>query len=158
MRKSITSVIFLFLIIAGLYAQSEQLLVDENFQSWTNLSASAATTVVSNKTLITNETLNYSLWGISVINNGYASGATTNTLSTAGCLKMAKNTEITSGTMSIELSPLASITKMWFVECTTGSNRGFKVWKKKCNRCRLGFDLQHSMQPKFRHGCQFNIK
>lgn len=130
MKRIITFFTFLFSIIIGLFAQSEQLLVDENFQSWTNLSASAATTVVSNKTLITNETLNYSLWGISVVNNGYASGATTNTLSTAGCLKMAKNTEITSGTMSIELSPLASITKIWFVECTTGSNRGFKVWKK----------------------------
>ncbi len=130
MKKLIISITFLFSIVYGLFAQSEQLLVDENFQSWTNLSASAATTVVSNKTLITNETLNYSLWGISVINNGYASGASTNTLSTAGCLKMAKNTEITTGTMSIELSPLASITKIWFVECTTGSNRGFKVWKK----------------------------
>ena len=130
MKKFLSLLLFIFLNnIASLKAQ-EQLLVDENFQSWANAAAAAATSTVSKTTLISNETLNYSLWGITVANSGYVTSAAANSLCSSGYLKMAKNTEITSGTMSIELSPLKSITKIWFVECTSGSNRGFQVWKK----------------------------
>ena len=130
MKKSIFAIALFLVATFSLLAQSEQLLVDENFQNWTNASAAAATSTITKTTLISNETLNYSLWGITVANASYVTSAVANPLCSAGYLKMAKNTEITSGTMSIELSPLASVTKMWFVECTTGSNRGFKVWKK----------------------------
>jgi len=130
MKKITFQVLFLLVLCFNSFAQTEQLLVNENFQSWTNTSATAATTIVSKSTILSNETLNYSLWGVSVSNSAYVTSAVANPLCSAGYLKMSKNTEITSGTMSIELSPLASITKIWFVECTTGSNRGFKVWKK----------------------------
>jgi len=132
MKKYTFLFVVLFLSLTSLlHAQTEQLLVDENFQTWTNASATAATTIVAKTSLITNEPLNYSLWGITVTNTGWANAAAqTAAVASSGYLRMAKNTEITTGTMSIELSPLKSITKMWFVECATGSNRGFQVWKK----------------------------
>lgn len=132
MKKCTFLFVVLFLSLTSLlHAQTEQLLVDENFQTWTNASATAATTIVAKTSLITNEPLNYSLWGITVTNTGWAnSAAQTAAVASSGYLRMSKNTEITTGTMSIELSPLKSITKMWFVECATGSNRGFQVWKK----------------------------
>jgi hypothetical protein len=132
MKKCTFLFVVLFLSLTSfLHAQTEQLLVDENFQTWTNASATAATTIVEKTSLITNEPLNYSLWGITVTNTGWANSASqTAAVASSGYLRMAKNTEITTGTMSIELSPLKSITKMWFVECATGSNRGFQVWKK----------------------------
>jgi hypothetical protein len=135
MKKS-THLLFLCLYISfsSIFAQSEQLLVHENFQLWTGFTAttSAPAHVVNKTTLISTEPLVYTMHGVSVLPTSYATAETTNILSTAGCLKMMKNTEIlTEGTlMSIEISPLASITKIWFVECTTGSNRGFQVWKK----------------------------
>ncbi len=135
MKKCLLLFIALFLWTIGiLKAQTEQLLVNENFQAWTNFTASTASpsTSVALPTLISNETLTYSLYGISVVNSGYASGAST-TVTTPGYLKMAKTTEVTSGTMSIILSPLKSITRITFVETTTGSSRGFQVWKKNAS-------------------------
>ncbi|MDO9635292.1 MAG: pectinesterase family protein [Paludibacter sp.] len=136
--KSLKSLFLFFLlalfVTAGLSAQTEQLLIDENFQSWTGFTATTANPglVVNKATMISNESLVYTMHGVSVVPSGYASGSSTNILSSAGCLKMQKNTEVlTEGiAMSIELSPLKSITKVWIVECTTGSNRGFQVWKK----------------------------
>lgn len=139
--KSLQSLSFSFLMAfffaISSSAQTEQLLVDENFQLWTGSTANTANPglVVNKTTMISDESLVYTMHGVSVVPAGYASGAATNVLSTAGCLKMQKNTEvITEGIpMSIEMSPLKSITKVWFVECTTGSNRGFQVWKKSAN-------------------------
>lgn len=126
--------VVLFGALNLLQAQTEQLLVDENFQNWTGFSVSAAipSTTVSKTTLISNESLSFSLWGVNVASSGYASSANT-TLASAGYLRLEKvgtgNTLLT-GTASIELSPLKSITKIWFVESTTGGSRGFQVWKK----------------------------
>lgn len=133
---SFSFVIALF-FATTLSAKTEQLIVDENFQMWTGSTATTANPglVVNKTTMISDESLVYTMHGVSVMPAGYASSAATNVLSTAGCLKMQKNTEvITEGIpMSIEISPLKSITKVWFVECTTGSNRGFQVWKKSAN-------------------------
>lgn len=131
------SFVIAFLLVTTLSAQTEQLLVDENFQFWTGFTATTANPdlMVNKTTMISDEALVYTMHGVSVLPGGYAKDETTNSLSTAGCLKMQKNTEVvTEGVpMSIEISPLKSITKVWFVECTTGSNRGFQVWKKGAN-------------------------
>lgn len=118
-------------------AQTEQLLIDENFQSWAGFTATTPSPglVINKTTMISGESLVYTMHGVSVLPEGYARDAATNSLSTAGCLKMQKNTEVQTPDipMSIELSPLKSVTKVWFVECVTGSNRGFEVWKKNAS-------------------------
>ncbi len=119
------------LVIIAVHAQTEQIISTENFQGWTNFTASTATpnNIVSKSTILTNETLTYTMYGISVASTGYAASANT-TLLSAGYLKAAKTTEVTVGTMSIITSSLNSITKITIGECATGSSRGFIVWKK----------------------------
>ena len=119
------------LVIIAIHAQTEQIISTENFQGWTNFTASTASpnNTVSKSTILTNETLTYTMYGISVANTGYAASANT-TLLSAGYLKAAKTTEVTTGTMSIITSALNSITKITIGECATGSSRGFIVWKK----------------------------
>ena len=130
MRK-VLFIISLFTVVAHLNAQTEQLIVDENFQGWTNFNGltSPYTNSVSKSTILSNETLTYTTYGVTVTNTGYASGANSAILS-GGYLKMAKTSEVATGTMSIITSALNSITKITIGECATGSSRGFNVWKK----------------------------
>ncbi len=107
----------------------EALLVDENFQSWNNFTASASTpsTVVSKKTLIGDD-FTYTLSGVSVSNTG--KGNASAAIASDGYLKMHKNTEVAGATYDIIISALPSVTRMWFIEYATGGSRGFQVWKK----------------------------
>ncbi|MEI8273692.1 MAG: hypothetical protein WCG08_13810, partial [Paludibacter sp.] len=61
------------LVIIAVHAQTEQIISTENFQGWTNFTASTATpnNIVSKSTILTNETLTYTMYGISVANTGY---------------------------------------------------------------------------------------
>ncbi|MDD2797258.1 MAG: pectinesterase family protein [Bacteroidales bacterium] len=131
MKKTFSFFILAFLLLQ-LSKASEQLLVDENFQSWTNYTASTASpnNSVVKTTMLSNESLTYTMYGISIANSGWSTGAQAAGIASSGYLKMAKTTEVTSGTMSIITSAIASITKITFVEATTGSSRGFQVWKK----------------------------
>ena len=138
MKKLLLFFSFLSIIIA-INAQTEQLIVDENFQGWTNFTASSSTpsptpNPVVKTTISSNETLNYTLWGINIVNSGWSTGAQAAGVASSGYLRIEKVAAtggvFTSGTCSIILSALKSITKISFIETTTASGRGFQVWAK----------------------------
>ncbi|MDR0542841.1 MAG: hypothetical protein LBH19_11625, partial [Dysgonamonadaceae bacterium] len=115
-------------ILAGsTQAQSngEKLLVNENFQSWDALNSSAIETSVTKKTDFSNETLVYKLREIQVAPAAVNTDRFNYPPASAGYLMANK-----SATPYIELSPLASITKVEFIHGATGSNRGYRLWKK----------------------------
>ncbi|MDR1527717.1 MAG: Ig-like domain-containing protein [Dysgonamonadaceae bacterium] len=103
----------------------EKLLVNETFQSWEALASSVTETSVTKKTDFSNETLVYRLREIEVAPSGVNTDRFDYAVVSAGYLMAAK-----SATPYIELSPLASITRVEFIHGATGSNRGYQLWKK----------------------------
>ncbi len=103
---------------------AEALLVDENFQSWNALSSSTTVATINKTTLVTNQAFTYSLREIQVAPSATMSNQNT-TIATSGYLMAAKT-----ATPYIELSPITSVTRIWFTEGATGDNRGYQVWKK----------------------------
>lgn len=107
---------------------SEKLLINENFQSWDAVASSTTETSISKKTDFSNETLVYKLREIDVKPNGWDDTRFNAEKASKGYLQAAKT-----ATPSIELSPLASITKVEFVHGATGGSRGYQLWKKVGN-------------------------
>ncbi|MDR2839889.1 MAG: Ig-like domain-containing protein [Paludibacter sp.] len=118
--------LFLFFII-GLISNfifaDERLLVNETFQGF-SVASTTTETQVTRTTAFTNETLVYKFREI--LANGSIDESKFNfNLASAGWLMAAKT-----ATPYIELSPLASITKVEFIHGATGGSRGFQLWKK----------------------------
>ncbi|MDR3329508.1 MAG: Ig-like domain-containing protein, partial [Prevotellaceae bacterium] len=117
----------LLLLSAGAKAQgdNEKLLVNETFQSWSAVASSTTETSVTKTTSFSNETLIYKLREVQADPTGHNADRFSYTLVSDGWLMAAKT-----ATPYIELSPLASITRVEFVHGATGSNRGYQLWKK----------------------------
>jgi pectin methylesterase-like acyl-CoA thioesterase len=124
--------VFLLSLFLGLFAiesqaqsDNEKLLVNETFQSWDALSSSTTETSVTKMTDFSNETLVYKLSEIQVAHSGEDRSKFDYDLVSESFLMAAK-----SATPYIELSPLASITKVEFIHAATGGSRGYQLWKK----------------------------
>lgn len=104
---------------------SEKLLVNENFQSWQALASSSTETEVIKSTDFSNEPLVYKLSEIQVSPAGWDENRFDPKVLSKGYLMAAK-----SATPYIELSPLASVTRVEFTHGATGGNRGYQLWKK----------------------------
>lgn len=115
------------LSIFRIYAQSdnEKLLVNENFQSWDALASSTTEKTVTKTTDFSKETLSYKLKEIQVAPTGWDATRFNDQVASIGYLMCAKT-----ATPYIELSPLASITRIQFIHGATGGNRGYRLWKK----------------------------
>lgn len=102
----------------------ERLIYTTSFQDWAALGNSATETVLEKQTAFSNETLVFKLKNITVdpsgTNSKFVSPAT---IGYAMCAKTADT--------YIELGPLKSVTKLSYVHCATGSNRGYKLEKKE---------------------------
>ena len=116
---------FLSVFKIGAQGENEKLLVNENFQGWEAVSSSTTETSVTKKTDFSNETLIYKLMEIQASPLGWAADRFNSEVASVGYLMAAKT-----ATPYIELSPLASITKVQFVHGATGGNRGYQLWKK----------------------------
>jgi pectin methylesterase-like acyl-CoA thioesterase len=104
---------------------TERLLVDENFQTWAAVSSSTTETSITKTTNFSNETLVYKIKEIQVAPSEINTDRFNYDIVSAGYLMAAKT-----ATSYIELSPLASVTKVEFIHGATGSNRGYQLWKK----------------------------
>lgn len=127
MKKHLLFLLAACLATFGIKAQNdnEKLLINETFQSWDAVASSTSKTEVTKTTNFSNETLVYKFSEILVAPNGWDDTRFDATVASKGYLMAAK-----AATPYIELSPLASITKVEFVHGATGGNRGFKLWKK----------------------------
>ena len=128
-------------------AEEEKLLVDETFQTWEEKNYSTGGEV-EKETNFSKEKFTYKLFGIRAYPNGtdtkFNTGATS-----VGYLRAEKNID-----SYIEISPLASITKVSFVHAATGSNRGYKLWKKVSDG---EWELIHSAVANPAGGVRINI-
>jgi hypothetical protein len=119
----------LFFIAAAFLMQSasaqEKLLYSTNFQDWSAIAASSTQTSVTKKTDFSLEDLTFKFLQVAVSPTGWDATRFDNPPASTGYAQAAK----VAGSY-IELSPLKSITKVVFIEGATGSNRGYKLWKK----------------------------
>jgi len=141
--KSLFVLLFVLLPFAVQAVEKEKLIYSTTFQDWAAAASSATPKVISKTTQFSNETLNFSLLGVSVSPSG-TNTKFTSAVCTPGYLMMEKNTTagFTGVDMSVELSPLKSITTLSFVVATTGNPRGVIV-SKKSRYGRLVCDLQY---------------
>jgi len=129
--KSLFVLLFVLLPFAVQAVEKERLIYSTTFQDWETAASSATSNVITKATQFSNETLNFSLLGVSVSPSG-TNSKFTSAVCTPGYLMMEKNTTtgFTGVDMSVELSPLKSITTLSFVVAATGSSRGVIVSKK----------------------------
>ncbi|MDR0833237.1 MAG: Ig-like domain-containing protein [Candidatus Symbiothrix sp.] len=129
MRKTVLLLILLsvnlFVFKSNAQGDNEKLLVNETFQSWDAISSSTTETQVNKTTDFSNELLVYKLSEIQVAHSGEDRSKFNYDLVSESFLMAAK-----SATPYIELSPLASITKVEFIHAATGGSRGYQLWKK----------------------------
>lgn len=130
MKSKLLFVFTLCCLFAVRANADERLLVNENFQTWADLGSSTTETVVTKTTSFTNETLEYKLSEILVDPDGRQEAKFNYTdesraIVSDGYLMCAKT-----ATPYIELSPLASVTRVEFIHGATGSSRGYKLEKK----------------------------
>ncbi|MDD4969511.1 MAG: pectinesterase family protein [Paludibacter sp.] len=118
-----------FLVLSLHLLAEEKLLYSDTFQGWTAIAASATETAVSKTTDFSNETLTFKLMNVAVDPTKYDITRFSYPLVSTGAMVSSKMAAATDPCY-IELSPLKSITKIYITEGATGSNRGFKVWKK----------------------------
>jgi hypothetical protein len=120
--------ILLFFMVSFLCAQislaQEKLLYSTDFQDWSSLT-STTEIVVNKKTDFSNEDLIFKFYQVNVDPAGENSSRFNYSLVSKGWAQAQK----IPGSY-IELSPLKSITKVQFIQGATGTNRGFKLWKK----------------------------
>lgn len=127
--------IFFFLIAITFLIQDtraqERLLYSTNFQNWTALT-STTEQIVSKTTDFSAEALSFKFYQVTINPTGrdasrfnYDPAVTDKVLVSDGWLQAQKVTG-----SYIELSPLNSITKVVYTHGATGSNRGYKLWKK----------------------------
>ena len=126
MRKN---VYFLFLSLMLLFAQksraqTEKLLYSTDFQNWSALTSSTEQTVTKT-TDFSNETLTFKLYQVTINPTGYDATRFNYSLVSTGYAQAQKQPN-----SYMELSPLASVTRVIFQHGATGSNRGYKLWKK----------------------------
>jgi len=129
MKKQILFAVILCLATTMNLLGEVKLLYSDNFQGWTAVAASATESSVVKTTDFSNETLTFKLLNVSVDPTKYDATRFNYPLVSTGALITAKMAAATDPCY-IELSPLKSITKIYMIEGATGSNRGFKVWKK----------------------------
>ncbi|MCV9388825.1 pectinesterase family protein [Reichenbachiella ulvae] len=120
--------LFLVVLLCGAKSASaeEKLLYSTDFQDWEAVATEAAT--VDKTTDFSNETLTFCLNQVHISPTSVNESRFNYDLVSAGWAQAQK----TPGSF-IELSPLASITRIRFIEGATGSNRGYKVWKKNAS-------------------------
>ncbi len=121
----LTLLVWCGLFALHLHAQQvqERLIYTTLFQDWTALTASATESVIEKPTTFSNETLAFKMKNITMAPTGWESKfSTPATVGYARCEKTADT--------YIEFGPLKSVTKLSFVHCATGSNRGYKLEKK----------------------------
>jgi len=118
----------LFFISALLLLQTgraqEKLLYTTNFQDWTSFTSTTEVTVAK-KTDYTNEDLVFKFYQVTVDAAAENPSRFNYNVVSKGWAQAQKIVG-----SYIETSPLQSITKVQFIQGATGSNRGFKVWKK----------------------------
>ncbi|MEN9444284.1 MAG: hypothetical protein RIS47_1174, partial [Bacteroidota bacterium] len=118
--------LFMAVFFFALHSQAqEKLIYSTDFQNWDAVTSAASETVVDKTTDFSKETLSFKLFDIELNPAGENISKFTYPPATIGWAMAAKT-----ATAQIELSPLKSITRISFVVGATGSNRGYKVWKK----------------------------
>lgn len=128
--KLLFVVLIVLLPLAMQAVEKERLIYSTTFQDWDVVASSVTPVQISKATQFSNETLNFSLTGVSVAPQG-TNSKFTSAVVTPGYLMMEKNTgTFASVDMSVELSPLKSITTLSFVVAATGGSRGVIVSKK----------------------------
>ncbi len=125
---------FIFCLFAGkLKAQEEKLLYTTDFQNWAAISNSSTEQTVSKIADFTGQAISFKLLKVAIEPNKidakftYAPNIppTGGSVVTPGAAIADKSAD-----SYIELSPLSSITKVVFTHGATGSNRGYRLWKK----------------------------
>lgn len=111
-------------LCAQISRAQEKLLYSTDFQDWASLT-STTETVVNKKTDFSDENLNFKFYQVNVDPAGENLSRFNYSLVSKGWAQAQK----IPGSY-IELSPLKSITKVQFIQGATGTNRGFKLWKK----------------------------
>src|SRR5688572_19644334 len=118
----------LFFLSALLFFQTvgaqERLLYSTNFQDWTSF-ASTTEVTVAKKTVYSNEDLIFKFYQVTVDSAGENALRFNYNVVSKGWAQAQKVVG-----SYIETSPLKSITKVQFIQGATGTNRGFKLWKK----------------------------
>lgn len=126
MNKRTTQLIMLLLLLVTKVSAQEKLLYSAGFNTWAEVALNATTGAtpysVVKQTDYSKENLTFTLTGATLLN------AARYTYS--GYIRLAKNSEAPSVTPAIELSKLASISKVIFYHGATGSSRGLKLLMK----------------------------
>lgn len=117
------------LLVTGFVLADEKMLYSDDFQGWDKISNPTSEVSVTKVTNFSKENLTFKLLKVSADPTKYDASRFNYNLVSTGAL-MAEKMATAEDVSYIETSPLASITKIWMVVGATGSNRGYKVWKK----------------------------